>query len=44
MYMNNYTGEVYDNLLQAIKTIVSDIIHVKKCRTIKVLSISKYNA
>lgn len=44
MYMNNYTGEVYDNLLHAIKTIVSDMIRYPKCRTAEMLSISRLNA
>lgn len=44
MYMNNYTGEVYDNLLHAIKIIVSDMIHCPKCRTAKMLSVSKLTA
>lgn len=40
-YMNNYTGELYISLLNAFTTIIADMIHNKKCRTIKMLSISK---
>lgn len=44
MYMNNYTGEVYDNLLHAIKTMISDMIRYPECRTSKMLSVSKLTA
>lgn len=42
MYINNFTGEVYDNLFHAIKTIISDMAHIKSCRTLKAFSISRY--
>lgn len=40
-WMNNLTGELYKNLAHALKTIVSDMIHFEKCRTIKMFSISR---
>lgn len=42
MYINDYTGELYTSLFHAIKTIISDMIHFPKCRTIKMFKIKKY--
>lgn len=41
-YINNYTGELYRNLRHAIITIIRDIKFYPKCRTIKMLSVSRY--
>ena len=41
-YINNYTGELYRNLFHAISTIISDMRYYPKCRTIKMLNISRY--
>ena len=43
-YINNYTGEIYKSLWHVITTIARDMVLCPKCRTIKVLSISKFNA
>lgn len=40
-YMNAFTGELYENLFHAIKTIISDMIHYKTCRTIKMFHLRK---
>lgn len=42
MWINNYTGEVYDNLRQAIVTIVRDVIRCPACRTIRMINIHTY--
>lgn len=42
MLINEFTGEIYNNVLHAMVTIVSDMVHYKKCRTMKMLSIRKY--
>lgn len=42
MWINNYTGEVYDNLRHAVVTIVRDMIHYPACRTIEMLNISRF--
>lgn len=41
-YVNNCTGELYRNLFHAMFTIISDVVHCPKCRTLKMLSISKF--
>lgn len=38
-YINNYTGEIYEGIFEAIKIIIEDMKHFKKCRTIKMLNI-----
>lgn len=40
-YVSNYTGEVYRDLNHALRTIISDIVHYPKCRTIKMFWISR---
>lgn len=40
-YMNTYTGELYRNLGHAIKTIISDMVHCRKCRTIKMFKLER---
>lgn len=40
-YINTYTGEVYTSLFHFLRTVISDVIHYKKCRTIKILKIEK---
>lgn len=40
-YINNYTGEVYTSVVQAISHIVNDIIYFPGCRTIKILNIGR---
>ncbi len=42
-YVNDYTGELYENLFKALATIISDMIHFPSCRTIKMLNISRWN-
>lgn len=42
-YLNNYTGELYKNLFHAIVSIISDMIYYPKCRTLKMLNISRGN-
>lgn len=41
-YINVYTGELYHNLNHAVTTIVRDMIHYPKCRTIKMFAVIKY--
>lgn len=38
-WMNNCTGELYRNILHAVRTVVSDMIHYSECRTIKMLNV-----
>lgn len=42
-YMNMYTGEIYRNLYQALKTVVKDMILYPKCRTIYMLHLKRGN-
>jgi len=40
-YMNEYTGVLYFSLFHAVRSIISDMIHFPKCRTLKMWRISK---
>ncbi len=42
MWYNNFTGEVYDSLVIAILTIISDMVHYRACRTTKIFDIERY--
>jgi len=39
-YINNYTGEIYTGIIEAIRTIIEDMKHFEACRTIKMFNIS----
>lgn len=41
MYINMTTGEVYDDLRHAIKTIIHDIIKYPLCRTFKMFYVRR---
>lgn len=41
MLVNNFTGELYDSIFHALKTIVSDMMHCPKCRTLKMFDLSR---
>lgn len=43
MWTNDFTGEVYNSLIHAMITIIHDMVKCRNCRTIKMLSIRKYN-
>ena len=43
MWINTFTGEIYLSMVDAFKTIISDMVHIKKCRTIKMFSIRKFD-
>lgn len=38
-FMNNFTGELYPNVFYMIRHIVSDMVKIKACCTIKMLDI-----
>lgn len=40
-YVNNYTGQLYRNMFHAIREIIFDMKNYPKCRTIKMLNVSK---
>ncbi|MBP5311884.1 MAG: hypothetical protein J6112_03520 [Clostridia bacterium] len=40
-WINNYTGEIYRSLIEAAKTIIEDMKHFPKCRTIKMLNVGR---
>lgn len=40
-YMNAYTGELYKNLIHAIRSIIFDFIHYPKCRTFQMFKLEK---
>ena len=42
-YINLYTGEIYQNFKHAFFTVVSDMKHYKKCRTLKMLHIKRFH-
>lgn len=42
MWINNFTGELYNNLFHALATIVVDMVHFPACRTLKMLDIKPY--
>lgn len=42
MWINNFTGEVYNSLRHAVVTVIRDMIRYPACRTIKMLDISKF--
>ena len=43
MWINDYTGEIYSTIWEAVKTIISDFLYFPKCRTWKMFSISRYH-
>lgn len=40
-YQNKCTGELYRNLFHAITTIIWDMIHYPKCRTLEMFKLEK---
>ena len=42
MWINSFTGELYNNLYHALKTIISDMIIFPKCRTLEMFNIRPY--
>ena len=42
MWISDFTGELYDNLLHALITIVRDMIKIKACRTVRMFAIRRY--
>ena len=43
MWINTLTGEIYSGIAEAIRTIISDMMHIKACRTIKMLSVKRFD-
>lgn len=42
MWINDYTGELYNSIFHAVVTMVKDAIYYPKCRTWKAFKISRY--
>ena len=42
MFINNYTGEIYTGIWNTVKTVILDMVRFPKCRTIKMLIISRF--
>lgn len=42
-YINLYTGDIYHSFTHALYSIVSDMKQYKKCRTLKMFHIKRFN-
>ena len=41
IWISQETGEVYRSRFHMVKTIISDMVHYKKCRTWKMFNVKK---